>query len=191
MVRKALTAALLVAALAVPAAHAAPKPKPLPPDQALALIAGPATSGVDGAVPVSKQEALAAMAQPAAATHVTSGSTLATAVAAATSCSSARSWVHWGTWPYDRELYEYTYWCFAAGDWITSYSTTISTDQALCTLQDKSQFLYAGGIGAPWVTVQVQAVWSCPIIGFIPYSVGGWLRTAYNDWGNASIVDHS
>ena len=191
MVRKALTAALLATALAVPAAHAAPKPRPLPPDQALSLIAEPVTPGVDAAVPVSKDDALAAMARPGANAHVTAGSTLPAAVALATNCSAVRTWVHWGTWPYDRTLYEYTYWCFTVGNWITSYSTTVSTDQTLCTLQDKSQFPYSGGIGASWVTVQVQAVWSCPIIGFIPYSVGGWLRTAYNDWGNASIVDHS
>jgi hypothetical protein len=190
MVRTILTAALLAAVFSGPA-HAAPKPKPLPPDEATALIQAPATSGVDASTPISKHDALAAMSQPGAETHVTSGSTLAAAVAVATGCSAYRSWVHWGTWPYDRTLYEYTYFCYAVGDWITSYSTTVSTDQTLCTLQDKSQFLYSGGIGAPWVAVQAQAVWSCPIIGFIPYSVGGWLRTAYNDWGNASIVDHS
>lgn len=191
MVHRILPAALLAAVFAVPAAHAAPKPKPLPPDQALALIQAPATSGVDTATPISKHDALAAMSRPDAETHVTAGSTLAAAVAASTSCSSYHSWVHWGTWPYDRTLNEYTYFCYLVGNWITTYSTSVSTDQTLCQLQDKSWFTYSGGVGASWVTVQAQAVWSCPIIGFIPYSVGGWLRTAYNDWGNASIVDHS
>jgi hypothetical protein len=196
-VLKALITLALAALIAVPAAAAGNgngngRAKPLPPDQALPLINGPATVGQSSTSAISKQDALAAMTSPGAATSLAGEfASPAAAVAAASSCAAVTSWVTWGTWPYDRTLYENTYWCAVYGDRITSYSTTITTDQTLCSRSNTDDFPYSGGVGYSWVTVQANATWSCPIIGFIPYSVGGWLRTAYNAWGNSQIVDHS
>lgn len=194
--RKVLMAALAAAALAaVPAATAGNGnggARPLPSDQAMPLIVGPAVTSQSAAAPVSKQDALAAMSGQAAATTLAPGfATPGAAVAAATGCSAVASHVSWGTWPYERELYETTYWCAVYGDHITGYSTTVTTNQTLCTRQNADHFTYSGGVGYSWVVVQANATWSCPIIGVVPYSVGGWIRTSYNAWGNASIVDHS
>lgn len=193
MVRTILMALLIAAFVAVPTAVAGNgKAKPLPPDQAMPLINGPATMGQSTATPVSKADALAAMTSPGAATVLADAyAAPAAAVAAATGCASVTSHVSWGTWPYQRVLYENTYWCAVYGDHITGYSTSVSTDQTLCSSQNTGSFTYSGGVGYSWVTVQANATWSCPIIGVVPYSIGGWIRTAYNAWGNSEIVDHS
>jgi len=182
---------ILAALVAVPAAVAKPPPRPLPPDQAIPLINGP-VSVDQTTTPVSKDAALAAMTAAGASTTLDGAYASATAaVAAATGCASVTSHVSWGTWPYQRALYENTYWCAVYGSSITSYSTTVTTDQTLCSRQNADRFTYSGGVGYSWVTVQANATWSCPIIGVIPYSIGGWIRTAYNAYGNAEIVGHS
>ena len=189
--RKVLLAIVLCLAIA-PAAAAKQPPRPLLPDQALPLIAAPVVADQSAPAQVSKQDAVAAMTTPGASTTLAPGyASAATAAAAATGCAAVTSHVSWGTWPYQRVLYENTYWCAVYADHITSYSTTITTDQSLCSRQNADHFPYSGGVGYSWVTVQADATWSCPIIGVVPYSVGGWIRTAYNDYGNASIVGHS
>jgi hypothetical protein len=196
MVRKALFM-LFVAAVIVPAAQAGNgngngKAKPLPADQAMALIGAPTVVDQSAATPVSKDAALAAMTAAGASTILADGyASPAMAVAASTGCAAVASHIGWGTWPYQRDLYENTYWCAVYADRITSYSTTVTTDQTLCSRQNTDHFTYSGGVGYSWVTVQANATWSCPIIGVFPYSIGGWIRTAYNDYGNAEIVDHS
>jgi hypothetical protein len=189
----------MVALLAAPAAFAGNGngngnggAKPLSTEQAMPLINGATTVGASAVTPVSKQDAVAAMTAPGAATTVTDGSASpAVAVAEATGCASVTSWVTWGTWPYQRVLYENTYWCAVYGDHVTSYSTTVTTDQTLCSRQNVDHFTYSGGVGYTWVTVQANGTWTCPIIGVIPYSIGGWIRTAYNAWGNYQIVGNS
>ena len=189
--RKVLLAIVLGLAI-VPAAAAKQPPRPLPLDQALPLIGAPVLVDQSAAVSVSKQDAIAAMTAPGAATMLAPGySSAATAAAAATGCAAVTSHVSWGTWPYQRVLYENTYWCAVYADHITSYSTTVTTDQSLCSRQNADHFPYSGGVGYSWVTIQADATWSCPIIGVVPYSIGGWIRTAYNDYGNSEIVDHS
>ena len=183
---------ILLALVAVPAAAAKPPPRPLPLEQAIPLITGPVAVDQAAATPVGKDTALAAMTAPGASATLAVGySSTAAAVAAATGCASVTSHVSWGTWPYQRVLYENTYWCAVYGGYVTSFSTTVTTDQTLCSRQNADHFTYSGGVGYSWVTVQANATWSCPIIGFIPYSVGGWVRTAYNAYGSSQIVDHS
>jgi hypothetical protein len=183
---------ILAALVVVPAATAKPPPRPLPPEQAMPLLDAPVVVDQSTAAPVSKDAALAAMTGQGAATTVAGGyASPAAAVAAATGCASVTSRVSWGTWPYQRVLYENTYWCAVYGDHVTSYSTTVTTDQTLCSRQNSDRFTYSGGVGYSWVTVQANATWSCPIIGVVPYSVGGWIRTAYNAYGSSEIVGHS
>lgn len=195
--RKVLFSILLAALVVVPAAAAGNAngkgpAKPLPADQALPLIAAPALVGQSDPAPASKQDALAAMTAPGAETTLAPGyASPAAAVAAATACSGVSAHVSWGTWPYQRVLYENIYWCAVYGDHVTSYSTSVTTDQTLCSRQNADHFTYSGGVGYSWVTVQANATWSCPIIGVVPYSVGGWIRTSVNDWGSSSIVGHS
>lgn len=194
MVRKALFTLLLLAAIAsAPAAYAGNgKPKPLPADQAMPLINAPAVVDLSAATPVSKDAALAAMTAQGASTALADGyPSPAMAIAASTGCASVVSHIGWGTWPYQRDLYEQTYWCAVYGEHITSYSTTVTTGETLCSRSSTDNFTYSGGVGYSWVTVQANATWSCPIIGVIPYSIGGWIRTAYNAWGSVQIVDHS
>ena len=199
--RKVLLAIVLAVLVAVPAASAGNgngngkgdgAVKPLPADQALPLIDAPAVVGQSSAIPVSAQDALAAMTAPGAATTLSPGyASPAAAVAAATGCSGVSAHVSWGQWPYQRVLYENIYWCAVYGDHVTSYSTSVTTDQTLCTRQNVDHFTYSGGVGYSWVTIQANGTWTCPIIGVIPYSIGGWIRTAVNDWGSAEIVGHS
>jgi hypothetical protein len=185
-----LTAALVAVPIAA-ADRSRGNPKPLPPDQAAPLIAAPGTGGVD-ATPVSKAGALAAMQGPGAATSVDSAyASAAAAVEAATGCAAYDAHWGWGTVPYDHTIHSVTYFCAVYGDHITSYSTTVTTDQTFCSRSSADHFTYSGGVGYSWVTVQANAVWNCPIIGVIPWSVGAWLRVAYNAWGNGQIVDHS
>lgn len=195
MVRKILMTTVAAALFAAPAATAGNgngKAKPLPANQALPLIDAAPTADLSAVSPISKQQAADAMAAPGAATTLAAGyPSAAAAVGAATGCASVRAHVGWGTWPYQRDLYQYTYWCAIVGDRITSYSTVVTTDQTLCTRQNTDNFVYSGGIGYFWITGQAQATWTCPIIGVVPYSVGGWLRTAYNAWLNAQLVAHS
>ena len=190
-VLKVLFTMLIAAAIAAPTASAAKPPKPLPPEQAGPLVNAPGTGGVDSA-PVSKATALAAMQSPSAAVSIDGTyATAAAAVAAATGCASYDSHWSWGTFPYEHGTHAVTYFCAVYGDHITGYSTTVMTDQTLCSRTSADRFTYSGGVGYSWVTIQANASWNCPIIGFIPWSVGAWLRTAYNAWGNAQIVDHS
>ena len=192
-----VVAAILAALVAAPAAGAGngrgnPTPAPLAPDQALPLINGPVTTGASSVRSVSPQDALAAGAAAGATTSTAPGYTSpGAAVAASTGCASVTSWVTWGTWPYERTLYENTYWCAVYASHITYWSTTVTTSQTLCRPEGTASFAVSGGIGYSWVEVQANANWSCPIVGVIPYGVGGWIRTSYNAWGNAAVTGHS
>jgi hypothetical protein len=199
MVRKSLTAALVLGLALVPAATAGngkgggSLARGYTPEQAEALASAPGHSLGVSVTPVSKQDALAAMTQAGAETTLAPGyATPQQAVAAASGCASYVSGWGWGTWPYDQQVYDHTYYCAVTGDHITSVSTTVTTGATLCGTASTSHFWYSGGVGYSWVTVQAQATFSCPTaIPYLSLHPTDWLRTAYNDWGNAAQVAHS
>jgi hypothetical protein len=194
-VRKVLFTILLAALVAVPAATAGNghgKARPLDPDVAEALISAPGSSGTS-VVPVSKQEALAAMEQPGAQTSLAPEyATPELAVAAATGCAAYQSWRSWGTWPYDQQVYDHTYYCVIVGSRITSRSTSVSTGGTLCGTESRSNWIVSGGIGYSWMVVHAEARFSCPtVIPWVTIHPTDWLETSYNAWGNAAQGNHS
>jgi hypothetical protein len=191
-VRKVLTTMLLAAVVAAPAASAG-KAKPLAPDQAQTLAATPGASLGTSVTPVSKQEALSAAALPGASTALAGGYTsAAAAVAAATGCASYQSGWRWGTWPYDQEVYDHTYYCAVTGQSITYRSTTVTVGGTLCGAESRDNWITSGGIGYFWMVVHAQARFSCPTaIPYVSLHPTDWLETSYNAWGNAAQVGHS
>ena len=194
-----VAAALAVLAVlgAAPSALAA-KPGPpaaarAAPDDALVLASTP--GGSDGVIvqPVSKAAALAAAQQPGSKVDVAPGfASAATAAAAANACFSWHSGWHWGTWPYDQHIDEYTYDCAVYGQSITMRSTNVTAGGALCGVESRDNWITSGGIGYFWMVVHAQARFSCPtVVPWIHIHPTDWLETSYNAWGNASQVGHS
>jgi hypothetical protein len=191
-----LAAAVAAALAAAPAAFAGNgngKPKPLDPVGAQALAAAPSESLGASATPVSRAEALAALTRPGATTAVAPGfTTPQLAVAAANACFSWASGWHWGTWPYEQEIWDHTYYCAVYGSYITYRSTTVTAGGTLCGVESRDDWISSGGIGYFWMVVHAQARFSCPtVIPYISIHPTDWLETAYNAWGNASQVGHS
>jgi hypothetical protein len=160
------------------------------PEEALALASAP--GGSDGVVvqQVSASTAAAASQQPGAKVEVAPGfSSAATAAAAANACFSWHSGWHWGTWPYNQNIDEYTYYCAVYGQYITMRSTNVTAGGALCGVESTDNWIKSGGIGYFWMVVHAQARFSCPTaIPWIHVHPTDWLETSYNAWGNASQV---
>jgi hypothetical protein len=192
--------AAAVAALAVlgtaPSAPAKPGQPGQPgsvkfsPDEAQALASAP--GGSDGVVVqhVPASAAVAASQEPGARVEVAPGfSSAATAAAAANACFSWHSGWHWGTWPYNQSIDEYTYYCAVYGQYITMRSTNVTAGGALCGVESRDNWITSGGIGYFWMVVHAQARFSCPtVVPWIHVHPTDWLETSYNAWGNASQV---
>jgi hypothetical protein len=196
MVRKALLAVLLAAVLVVPAAQAGNgngKAKPLDQAQAQTLVSAPGASLGTTAGAASPRDALAAASQPGAQTQLAPGfATPAQAIAASTGCASYQSGWGWGTWPYDQQVYDHTYYCAVTGDHITYRSTTVTTGGTLCGTESRDNWIVSGGIGYFWMVVHAQARFSCPTaVPWVTLHPTDWLETSYNAWGNAAQVGHS
>jgi hypothetical protein len=195
-VRKVLTSVVLAGLLVAPAAAAGNghgNGKPLDPAAAQALAASPGASLGTVVTPVSKQDALAAAQLPGASTVVASGfASAAAAVSASTGCASYQSGWGWGTWPYDQQVYDHTYYCAVTGQYITYRSTVVTTGGTLCSAESRDNWITSGGIGYFWMVVHAQARFSCPTaIPYISLHPTDWLETAYNAWGNAAQGSHS
>jgi hypothetical protein len=197
MVRKALITLLLAASI-VPAAAAGvgngnAKAKPLDPTQAQTLVSTAGASLGTSVTAISKDDALAASRQAGAQTEVASGfATTQQAIAASTGCASYQSGWGWGTWPYDQQVYDHTYYCAVTGDHITYRSTTVTTGGTLCGTESRNNWIVSGGIGSFWMVVHAEARFSCPtVVPWVTLHPTDWLETSYNAWGNAAQVGHS
>jgi hypothetical protein len=195
MVRKALIT-LLLAFVLVPAASAGNgngKAKPLDPNEAQALASAPGQSLQTSISPVSKLDALAASTQPGAQIELAPGfATPAQAIAASTGCTAWQSGWGWGTWPYDQQVYDHTYYCAVTGDHITFRTTTVTTGGTLCGTESRTNWIVSGGIGYFWMVVHAQARFSCPtVVPWVTLHPTDWLETSYNAWGNAAQVGNS
>lgn len=193
---KVLVALTLCALLVAPVASAGNgngKAKPLDPTDAQTLASTPGGSLGTTVTPVSKQDAIAAAQLPGASTVVAPGFASTTAaVAASSGCASYQSGWRWGTWPYDQEVYDHTYYCAITGQYITYRSTVVTVDGTLCSAESRDDWITSGGIGYFWMVVHAQARFSCPTaIPYVSLHPTDWLETAYNAWGNAAQVDHS
>ena len=196
MVRKALSAVLLLAAVVVPIAQAGNgngKAKPLDAAQAQVLASAPGASLGTTIGPASPLDALAAASQPGAQTELAPGfATPAQAIAASTGCASYQSGWGWGTWPYDQQVYDHTYYCAVIGDHITYRSTTVTTGGTLCGTESRDNWIVSGGIGYFWMVVHAQARFACPtVVPWVTLHPTDWLETSYNAWGNAAQVGNS
>ena len=195
MVRKALIT-LLLAFVLVPAATAGNgngKAKPLDPSQAQALASTPGQSLGTTISRASKADALAASTQPGAQTELAPGfATPALAIAASTGCTAWQSGWGWGTWPYDQQVYDHTYYCAVTGDHITFRTTTVTTGGTLCGTESRNNWIVSGGIGYFWMVVHAEARFACPtVVPWVTLHPTDWLETSYNAWGNAAQVGHS
>jgi hypothetical protein len=169
------------------------KAKPLDPAEAQVLAATSGYSLGTSFAAVSPAAALAAASLPGATTAVAPEFTApALAVAASTACFSWQSGWHWGTWPYDQEVWDHTYYCADVGNYITYRTTTVTAGGTLCGVESRDNWIASGGIGYFWMVVHAQARFSCPtVIPYISLHPTDWLETAYNAWGNAAQVGHS
>jgi hypothetical protein len=203
-------AAIAALVALVPTASAA-GPQPLAPDQAQTLInAAPPVASTSVTRRVSPQEAFAAASAPGAVVSVAPGMTLAQAVgltptgggpiastsalvkpaaAAAYGCESNVSGWHWGTWPYDQNITDVTYWCAVYGVAITYKTTSVTATGTLCGTDWTSSALIGGGIGFTWFTMRASAQWACPTaIPWVTLHPSHYLDTAHNAWGNSEQV---
>jgi len=186
--------------------------KPLPVDQAAALVAAPAAVS-SGSVTraVSPQEALAAAALPGATVDVAPGMSLqqavgigaasstatpnqaaapaATAAAdAATGCAANSAWWEWGTWPYQQRITDTTYWCAVYGDHITYRSSSVNGSGSLCNTNWTTSQLISGGIGYSWFVMRSSAGFNCPtVIPWVTLHPNHYLDVSRNAWGNSAI----
>jgi hypothetical protein len=201
----ALALVVPAAASARPPGPAAPVPTPLPEAQAEALVAAPAAVP-DGSVTwsVSPQEALGAASLPGAAVYVAPGLSLAQAVGVAPAaelglahttaaesvgCSSNRAYRTWGTWPYEQQLSDTTYWCAVYGDHITYFSSTANATGTLCDSSWRSSQVTSGGIGYSWFVIRSSAGWSCPtVVPWFNLHPSHYMDYARNAWGSTEYV---
>ena len=203
--------AILMSVAFVPAASAG-GPQPLSPTQAEALVNAPSpVTGSSVTRRVSPQEALAAANTPGASVSVASGMSPAQAVgiastpgpAASTSaavtatpaaetsagCASTQSGWHWGTWPYDQQITDLTYWCAIYGVMITYRSTSVTASGTLCGTAWTASQLVSGGVGYTWFVTRASAGWNCPtVVPWVVLHPSHYLDTAHNDWGNSEQV---
>ena len=199
--------ALLVpaAASARPPGPAAPPPTPLPEAQAEALVAAPAAvPGGSETWSVSPQEALSAASLPGATASIAPGLSLRQAVgvapgtgsgiaqpttATAVGCSANRAYRTWGTWPYQQQLSDTTYWCAVYGDHITYYSSTVNATGSLCDTGWTSSQVISGGIGYSWFVVRSSAGWSCPtVVPWLNLHPSHYMDYSRNAWGSTEYV---
>lgn len=203
--------AILTTVAFAPAASAG-GPQPLPPAQAEALLGTPSlvpSSSVTRRV--SPQEALAAATLAGASVSVASGMSLAQAVglaptagpavstssvvkpvAAAQSssgCAATQSGWQWGTWPYDQQITDVTYWCVVYGVSITYRSTVVTASGTLCGTGWTASQLISGGVGYTWFVTRASAGWNCPtVVPWVVLHPTHYLDTSHNDWGNSAQV---
>jgi hypothetical protein len=198
-----LAAALLVGAVAAfsgaTPAFADGTVTALSPDDASALIAGTATSGVTATSAVDPSTALAAASAPDAVTSVDPDLTLdqavgldpaptdsPTALRSVSSTSSTSSlasfssfmptmcwanayWSRWGTWPYEQKITDTTYWCAIYGSKVTYRTSSVTGGGTLCSVNWRASQLIGGGVGFPSFTMRSSAGFSCPTV--IPWIV--------------------
>jgi hypothetical protein len=203
--------AILVSVAFVPAASAG-GPQPLSPTQAEALVNAPSPmAGSSVTRRVSPQEALAAASIPGASVAVASGMSPAEAVGlaptpspavstaavakavsaaeAGAGCASTQSGYHWGTWPYDQQITDITYWCAIYGVTITYRSTSVTATGTMCGTAWTSSALVSGGVGYTWFVMRASAQWNCPtVVPWVTLHPSHYLDTAHNDWGNSAQV---
>jgi len=193
----ALALVVPAAASARPPGPAAPAPAPLPEAQAQALVTAPAAvPGGSETWSVSPQEALAAASAPGATVYVASGLSLREAVgvaqplaAEAVGCSANRGYRTWGTWPYEQQLSDTTYWCAVYGDHITYYSSTVNATGTLCDSSWRSSQVTSGGIGYSWFVVRTSAGWSCPtVVPWLNLHPSHYMDYSRNAWGSTELV---
>ena len=196
MVRKALIAFML-AALIVPAAQPATgtgRRSPSAPPRPRSLAAAPGASLGTTIGPASPLDALAARS-------AAGGADLSSRRGSRRrrrrspprpAAQSYQSGWGWGTWPYDQQVYDHTYYCAVTGDHITYRSTTVTTGGTLFGTESRDNWIVSGGIGYFWMVVHAQARFSCPtVVPWVTLHPTDWLETSYNAWGNAAQVGNS
>jgi hypothetical protein len=106
-------------------------------------------------------------------------------------CWSVTSSVSYGTWPYARTSYLYTYWCAVLGSYITyRASNTYHSTSGICSGSGDSNWRYSGGVGTTYVDVYSQTYFSCPTPWWFTLNDRVWEIHHYNTWGQAWFVSY-
>jgi hypothetical protein len=204
----ALALVVPAAASARPPGPVAPAPTPLPEAQAEALVAAPAAVPAGSQTwSVSPQEALGAASSPGAAVYVAPGLSLRQAVGVAPAagsdvahttageavgCSANRAYRTWGTWPYEQQLSDTTYWCAVYGNHITYYSSSVNATGTLCDSSWTSSQVISGGIGYSWFVVRSSGGWSCPtVVPWLSLHPSHYMDYSRNAWGSTEYIGSS
>ena len=100
-----------------------------------------------------------------------------------------RAYRTWGTWPYEQQLSDTTYWCAVYGDHITYYSSTANATGTLCDSSWRSSQVTSGGIGYSWFVVRTSAGWSCPtVVPWFNLHPSHYMDYSRNAWGSTEYV---
>jgi len=136
---------------------------------------GAVTEGVVPANPKPAADAAEATAATAEAAHY---------------CWSGRATLSKGTYPYNRTLVVYTYWCGYLGGALTYRSTNVSGSIGpLCNNEGTNQYRISGGIGYSWVKIHAEAWFGCATPWWFQLHDSIWMNLVYNSWGTVAAPE--
>jgi hypothetical protein len=105
-------------------------------------------------------------------------------------CWNATAPHSWDWWPYDRHVYQHTYWCGYWAGALTYRSTYTTANSPLCGVHDIYNYRVSGGMGYSSVYVESGAYFDCPTpVPWITVHYRDWERVWYNTQGGAWILD--
>jgi hypothetical protein len=138
---------------------------------------------------MSPAQAVGLASTPGPAASTSAAVTAIPAAETSAGCASTQSGWHWGTWPYDQQIADITYWCAIYGVMITYRSTSVTASGTLCGTAWTASQLASGGVGYTWFVTRASAGWNCPtVVPWVVLHPSHYLDTAHNDWGNSEQV---
>jgi hypothetical protein len=136
----------------------------------------------EGVVPANPKPAAGSAEATAATTDATTE--------AANVCWSNRATLSKGTYPYNRTLIVFTYWCAYVGGAITYRSTNVSWSTGpLCSNTGTNQYRISGGVGYSWVKIHTEAWFACDTPWWFKLHDSIWMNLVYNSWGTVAAPE--
>jgi hypothetical protein len=105
-------------------------------------------------------------------------------------CWSNKATLSKGTYPYNRTLVVYTYWCGYLGGALTYRSTNVSWSTGpLCSNEGANQYRLSGGVGSSWVKIHTEAWFGCDTPWWFKLHDSIWMNLVYNSWGSVAAPE--
>lgn len=105
-------------------------------------------------------------------------------------CWSNKATLSKGTYPYNRTLIVYTYWCGYLGGALTYRSTNVSWNTGpLCGNEGTNQYRISGGVGYSWVKIHTEAWFGCATPWWFQLHDSIWMNLVYNSWGTVAAPE--